>query len=81
MLDFIWKPLAGRTVANSKINFEAKKVDAPKSRQSMALRLTLEMEYPQNVDLVDTLTKANFSVDLPDGFSVDNARLTNVELL
>lgn len=81
MLDFIWKPLSGRVVANSKLDMEAETVETPKVRQSMALRLTVDLEYPTNVDMVEILTKAKFRVELPEGFSLDNARLTNVELL
>ena len=80
MLDFIWRPVRGRNVV-SKIDMEAETVETPKVAQSMALRLTVDLEYPTNVDMVDILTKAKFRIELPEGFSCDNARLTNVELL
>lgn len=80
MLDFIWKPVRGRNVA-SKVQIDVETVEVPKTTQKLALRLSVDLEYPTNMDMVDILTKAKFKVELPEGFACSNARLTNVELL
>lgn len=70
----------GRNTA-SKVDMKVDTVEVPKTTQNLALRLSVDLEYPTNMDMVDVLTKAKFRVELPEGFSCENARLTNVELL
>ena len=62
---------------------EVKSSERPveKVRQNVTMKINLNIEYPFNVDLVNEVTKAEITFDLPEGITLHNAKMLSLDLL
>ena len=78
-LGFIWKDKPSRI--NKKIQLEVEEQERHMVKQNLSLRVSVDMEYPFDIDFIDAITRGKITLSLPEGCTATNAKLTNVELL
>lgn len=78
-MNFLWRDKPDRL--NKKIKVEVNQQERHKVKQHLSLRVSLDMEYPTDIDFIEALTKGKITISLPEGCAATNAKLTNVELL
>ena len=63
------------------LDFTAKNRRKDLINRTLRVHLELEMEYPQNMDIVQAIRDTKTSFDLPPGIEMKDAHLAHIEVL
>ena len=78
-MKWIWKDRD--SALKKSVDIKTTEYEVQKVKQNVTMRINVDIEYPHNVDVVNEITKADITFDLPKGISFMNAKMTNLELL
>ena len=79
-MNWLWKDKT-ETQEKTKLDFSAKNRRRDLVTRNIKVHLELQMEYPENLDIVQAIRDTKTSFDLPMGIEMKDAHLARVEIL
>jgi hypothetical protein len=70
-----------KTEAKVKMDFTAKNRRRDLVSRTIKVHLELQMEYPQNIDIIQGIKDTKTSFDLPMGIELKDAHMSHIEVL
>lgn len=82
-MNWIWKEKTQKQEKQekTKLDFSAKNRRRDLVTHTIKVHLELEMEYPQSVNIVESIRDTKTSFDLPPGIELKDAHLAHIEIL
>ena len=80
MKNWLWKDKAPAQ-EKTKLDFSAKNRRRDLVTRTIRVHLELQMEYPQSMDIAQSIRDTKTSFDLPPGIEMKDAHLARVEIL
>jgi hypothetical protein len=77
-MGWIW---GSKTSSPQPISFTARQREGDECKQKVRMALELEVDYPQSIDIVDSLINTHITFDVPMGVNIADVKLTNLDLL
>tara|TARA_R100000951_G_scaffold78886_1_gene66911 strand:+ start:1249 stop:1494 length:246 start_codon:yes stop_codon:yes gene_type:complete len=65
----------------TKLDFTAKNRRRDLVKRTIRVHLELEMEYPDRMDIIQSIRDTKTSFDLPPGIEMTDAHLSHIEIL
>ena len=77
-MNWIW---GEKKQEKTKLDFTAKNRRRNVVKRTLKVHLELQLEYPENMDIVQSLRDTKTSFDLPPGIEMNDAHLAHIEIL
>jgi len=77
-LGWVW---GAKTTSPQSISFTARQRASDECKQKVRMALELEVDYPQSIDIVESLINTHITFDVPMGINIADVKLTNLDLL
>ena len=65
----------------TKMNFSAKTRRRDEVRRTIKVHLELDMQYGNNMNIVEVIRSSKVNFDLPPGVNIEDAHLAHIEVL
>ena len=79
-MSWLWKDKTDKQ-EKTKLDFSAKNRRRDLITRTIKVHLELQMEYPQSMDIAQSIRDTKTSFDLPPGIEMKDAHLARVEIL
>lgn len=78
-MTWLWKDR--KSQEKTKLDFSAKNRRRDLVTRTIKVHLELQMEYPQSMDIAQSIRDTKTSFDLPPGIEMKDAHLAHIEIL
>ena len=78
-MTWLWKDKKAQE--KTKLDFSAKNRRRDLITRTVKVHLELQMEYPQSMDIAQSIRDTKTSFDLPPGIEMKDAHLAHIEIL